>query len=364
MSKYITLAAFACLLSMSNLVLAEEGRWYTPDQVNQGTKLYRDNCASCHGVNAEATTNWKEKDSDGNFPPPPLNGTGHAWHHAPVQLRKTIQQGSIQLGGVMPEFASKLSDEDIDAVIAFFQSKWPEETYKKWSSQFKVAALDPKMDEITRLLKLRLGTTNITPPVETPIEGVYQTQFGNRFGYLMDNGRYVFIGDLIDLQRQQNLTETSRRQSVNSEINRVAASSLAVFPASNTEKAVINVFTDTSCPYCQKLHEEISYLQDAGITVRYFPYPRGSSRGPGYSTLKQVWCAEDKAEAMSIAKGTANGDLPNGDCEAASFVDEGYAMGNRIGITGTPALFLQNGTKIDGYRPHRELIPMVLESSL
>jgi thiol:disulfide interchange protein DsbC len=362
MNKTITLAVFTYLLSMSNLVLAEEGPWYTPDQVNQGAQLYGDNCASCHGVNAEATANWKEKDSEGNFPPPPLNGTGHAWHHAPVQLRKTIQQGSIQLGGVMPEFASKLSDDDIDAVIAFFQSKWPDETYKKWASNFKVAALDPQMVEITRLLKLRLGTTNITPPVETPIKGIYQTQFGNRYGYLVDNGRYVFIGDLIDLQRQQNLTEISRRQAVNSEITRVEISKLAVFPASNIEKAVLNVFTDTSCPYCQRLHEEVSYLQDAGITVRYFPYPRGSSRGPGYSALKQVWCAEDKAEAMSIAKGTASGDLPAGDCEAASFVDEGYAIGNRIGITGTPALFLQNGTKIDGYRPYAELIPLVLES--
>jgi thiol:disulfide interchange protein DsbC len=364
MNKTITLAVFTCLLSLTNLVLAEEGRWYSGDQANRGVQLFLENCASCHGASAEASANWKEKDSEGKFPPPPLNGSGHAWHHSPQQLRKTIQQGSIQIGGVMPEFSSKLNDDDIDSVIAFFQSKWPDATYQKWASQFKVSALDPKMEEITRFLKLRLGTANITPPVETPIKGVYQTQFGDRYGYLIGDGRYVFIGDLIDLERQQNLTEISRRQAVNIEINQVAASNLAIFPAKNIEKAVLNVFTDTSCPYCKRLHEEVSYLQDAGITVRYFPYPRGSSRGPGYSALKQVWCAKDKADAMSIAKGTATGELPAGDCDAASFVDEGYAMGNRIGITGTPALFLQNGTKIDGYRPYRELIPMVLESSL
>ena len=119
--------------------------------------------------------------------------------------------------------------------------------------------------------------------------------------------------------------------------------------------------------YCladKKLHEEIASLQDAGISVHYIPYPRGGSQGPGYQTLKQVWCAEDKPEAMNIAKGVSSGDLPSGDCAAASFVDEGYTIGNRIGITGTPALFLQNGTKIDGYRPYRELIPVVLDSSL
>jgi thiol:disulfide interchange protein DsbC len=361
MTKITALLILSCLLSISNFALAEEGRWYNQDQVQRGEGLFQNNCASCHGANAEATSNWKQKDSEGKFPPPPLNGTGHAWHHSPVQLSKTIQQGSIQLGGVMPAFGSTLSDEDIDAVIAFFQSKWPDQTYQKWATNFKIAALDPKLEEITRLLKLRLGTANIAPPVETPIKGVYQTQFGNRFGYLIEGGRYVFIGDLIDLQRQQNLTEISRHQSVNAEIARVSTSDLAIFPATNVEKAVLNVFTDTSCPYCQRLHEEVSYLQDAGITVRYFPYPRGSSRGPGYATLKQVWCAADKAEAMSIAKGTAVGELPSGDCGSAAFVDEGYAIGNRIGISGTPALFLQNGAKIDGYRPYAELIPMVLE---
>ena len=365
MIKSITLAVFICLTSINGNSLAAEnqGRWYGPDQVSHGETLYQQNCASCHGANAEATANWKEKDSSGNYPPPPLNGTAHAWHHSPKHLKNSIQQGSIQIGGIMPEFGSKLGDDDIDAVIAFFQSKWPESTYQKWAKQFKVAALDPELIELTRLLKLRLGTDNITPPVGTPVDGVYQTQFGNRFGYLVEGGRYVIIGDLIDLKNQKNLTELSRQQAASAEIAQVPTSKLIVFPATNTEKAVLTVFTDSSCPYCQRLHEEISHLQDAGITVQYFPYPRGSNRGPGYSTLKQVWCADDKLEAMSIAKGTLQGDLPSGDCAEAAFVDEGYEIGNRIGITGTPALFLQSGSKIDGYRPYRELIPMVLEGS-
>lgn len=70
---------------------------------------------------------------------------------------------------------------------------------------------------------------------------------------------------------------------------------MAVFPATGEEKAVLNVFTDSSCPYCKKLHEEVSKLQEAGISVHYIPYPRGGSRGPGYQELKQVWCAKDKA---------------------------------------------------------------------
>ena len=220
---------------------------------------------------------------------------------------------------------------------------------------------DARQPDITRLLKLRLGTAEVSPPVETPIKGVYQTQFGNKFGYLIEDGRYVFIGELFDLGRAQNLTEISRRDSIKDELAKVSESDMAIFPASATEKSKLTVFTDTSCPYCQKLHEEVNYLQDAGITVRYLPYPRGGSRGPGYSTLKQVWCAEDKIEAMNIGKGITKGDLPPGNCDAADFVDRGYELGNQLGVTGTPSLFLESGELITGYVPYKQLITRVLK---
>ncbi len=362
MNKSITLAALAMLLS-ADLALAESGRWYSPNQASRGELLFRDNCSSCHGVNAEATANWKQTDSNGKYPPPPLDGSAHTWHHSLESLKLTIREGGAQIGGMMPAFEAKLNEGDMDAVIAYFQSKWPEPTYRLWAGRFEVADRDTSTDELTRLLRLRLGTDNITPPTETRIEGVYQTQFGNRFGYLIEGGRYVFIGDLVDLELSQNLTELTRRDIIIKEIAKISPADMVIFPADGEQLAVLNVFTDTSCPYCQRLHEEVGYLQAAGISVHYFPYPRGSTRGPGYATMKQVWCADDKAQAMSIAKGTAQGELPSGDCDSAAFVDQGFIIGNRIGITGTPALFLQNGTKIDGYRPYKQLIPLVLGSS-
>ena len=130
----------------------------------------------------------------------------------------------------------------------------------------------------------------------------------------------------------------------------------------NEELAVLNVFTDTSCGYCQKLHTEVKYLQEAGISVHYFPYPRGGSRGPGYSDLRKVWCADDKLAAMSIAKGAVDGSLTvSGDCDAANFVDEGYLLGNRIGVTGTPALYASDGTQFNGYVPYKQLIPQLVK---
>ena len=223
-------------------------------------------------------------------------------------------------------------------------------------------AADESTEELTRLLKLRLGTDLVETPVATGVEGVYQTRFGNKFAYLIEGGRYVFIGDLVDLKEAKNMTEISRRDLVVQELASFSEKKLIIFPADNEELAVLNVFTDTSCGYCQQLHKEVKYLQEAGISVHYFPYPRGGSRGPGYSDLKKVWCADDKPAAMSVAKGVAAGSLTtSGDCDSASYVDEGYVLGNRIGVTGTPALYAADGTRFNGYVPYDQLIPQLVK---
>lgn len=108
-------------------------RWYTADQVAQGKVLFAEHCAGCHGKKAESTPQWRKPDANGNFPPPPLNGTAHTWHHSLPLLRRTLREGGAKLGGKMPPFEKKLSPAEIDAIIAWFQSLWPEEIYARWS---------------------------------------------------------------------------------------------------------------------------------------------------------------------------------------------------------------------------------------
>lgn len=218
-------------------------------------------------------------------------------------------------------------------------------------------------DNITDLLKSRLGGAEVGAISETPVDGLYQTTMGSKVAYLSKDGRYVLIGDMIDLQTRENLTENSRREVAKVALGNFNVEDLSVFPASGQAKAVLNVFTDTSCGYCRKLHEEVPQLQKAGIEVRYFPFPRGGSQGPGYDTLRQVWCGEDRALTMSIAKGVKEGTLPEGNCEASNVVDRGYLLGNDLGVAGTPALFTQSGQKIEGYVPYAKLIPQLLNDA-
>ena len=106
--------------------------WFSAVQVAEGGRLYAENCAVCHGQRGEGAANWRERAPDGRFPPPPLNGTGHGWHHPLRALYTVIKTGSPGGQGNMPAWGGKLSDEEIVATIAWFQSKWPKDIYDAW----------------------------------------------------------------------------------------------------------------------------------------------------------------------------------------------------------------------------------------
>lgn len=112
-----------------------DGRWYTQSQVDNGRVVFEKNCAACHGNNGEGTFSWTRKSSDGSYPPPPLNGTAHTWHHSLSMLKRTINNGGIPLGGKMPAFKGKLSESEKNEVIAFFQSQWSKRIYQAWQKR-------------------------------------------------------------------------------------------------------------------------------------------------------------------------------------------------------------------------------------
>lgn len=101
-------------------------------QIEHGRELFMVNCSECHGKRAEGAPNWKQADANGQYPAPPLNGSGHAWHHPMRALANTIKYGTESMGGQMPAWKNKLSEQDITDVIAWFQSQWPDRTYAAW----------------------------------------------------------------------------------------------------------------------------------------------------------------------------------------------------------------------------------------
>lgn len=110
-------------------------RWYELQQVSKGAKVFQENCAACHGKQGEGALTWRKPGPDGKYPAPPLNGTGHAWHHPLRMLFHVVKNGSPGGQGNMPAWGEKLNDEEMIAAIAWFQSKWPEEIYAAWTQR-------------------------------------------------------------------------------------------------------------------------------------------------------------------------------------------------------------------------------------
>lgn len=111
---------------------ADVARLKDPALIARGEVLFKKHCATCHGARAEGAPNWRRRDADGFFPPPPLDDTAHAWHHPLDDLRTMIRYGSPPGQGRMPAWGNSLSSEDIDAVIAWFQSLWSPEVFAAW----------------------------------------------------------------------------------------------------------------------------------------------------------------------------------------------------------------------------------------
>ena len=138
MSRTQHLLIFACLILVAALstytYLDKQNKatkWYRQAQVNQGAALFADNCASCHGVKAQGALNWMQPNEAGIRGAPPLNGSGHAWHHSLDNLIQTTSHGR----GAMPAWQGTLTEAEVVATLAWAQSLWPDKIYQAWLQQ-------------------------------------------------------------------------------------------------------------------------------------------------------------------------------------------------------------------------------------
>ena len=183
---------------------------------------------------------------------------------------------------------------------------------------------------------------------KSELEGVYQvnTEAGETLFFSQD-GRFFITGDLYSLENNkiQNLSEIKREQQRVAKIDAIPGEQKIVFPAQGETKGKIAVFTDIDCGYCRKLHKEVPALNKMGVEVSYLAYPRAGVNSESYKKYVSAFCAEDKLLAMTKAK---NGqEIEPKVC--ANHVTEQYNLGREIGISGTPAIILDNGTLIPGY---------------
>lgn len=98
--------------------------------LNHGAGLYQEHCAQCHGPEAQGHPDWE---TPGVTAAPPLNGTGNDFKRSRAELVAAIQNGFKRNGEpVMPAWKGRLSDGEIDDILAWCQALWPPEVYSQW----------------------------------------------------------------------------------------------------------------------------------------------------------------------------------------------------------------------------------------
>lgn len=200
---------------------------------------------------------------------------------------------------------------------------------------------------------------NVTNVQSSDMEGLFEVTTDQGLFFATENGEYFIQGKLYSVGENGEFADVLTQRYAK-QVEKFK-DQMIVYPAEN-EKYVINVFTDTTCGYCVKLHNQMEEYNKLGITVRYLAYPRQGPMSPVAQNMAKIWCSDDKAAALDAAKQGQSFDFNDenlAQCQK-TIVDE-YQYGRRLGINGTPAILLPNGQLVAGYVPPKELIKVLQE---
>lgn len=128
------LAVLVPALSYVFLAFPADAFFHDAPDIEGGRAIYSARCASCHGANLEGQPNWQSAKDDGTYPTPPHDETGHTWHHGDAMLQDYIRRGGqavlndmdVDFTSGMPGFADVLTDAEIEAVLDYLRSTWPD----------------------------------------------------------------------------------------------------------------------------------------------------------------------------------------------------------------------------------------------
>lgn len=194
------------------------------------------------------------------------------------------------------------------------------------------------------LRKLGLQQTEIQP---SPLAGMKTVLSESGVLYVSEDGKHFIQGPLYDVSGAHPVNVTN--QQLQKKVDALSKE-MIVYKAPK-EQHVITVFTDITCGYCRKLHQEMADYNALGITVRYLAFPREGMNGQVAKEMKSIWCAADRNKAFDAAmKGDEVSPI---DCKID--LEKHYQLGILFGIQGTPAILMENGMMIPGYQGPQEM---------
>jgi len=191
---------------------------------------------------------------------------------------------------------------------------------------------------------------------ESQIENLFIVDIGDLQPiYASKNGEFFFYGELyaVNGNTLQNTTKDEINLKRKSILDKALSKDDFISFKSMNEKYRVTIFTDVDCGYCRKFHNEIKDFNDLGITVNYVAFPRSGLDSISYNKIVTAWCSEDPKNTLTKMKQGIDVQLSL--CQDHP-VETHFLLGQKIGITGTPAIIKSNGELLPGYLPPEELL--------
>lgn len=177
-----------------------------------------------------------------------------------------------------------------------------------------------------------------------PMAGLYEVTIGQDVVYTDASARYLIQGEVVDLKTGTNLTEQR-----SNDLNRIRWADL---PLNDAVKVVrgkgarqVAVFADPNCGFCKRL--EKAFQQMDNVTIYTFLVPMLSA--DSLTKSQQIWCSSDKVKAWS--DWMINNQAPTGKGDCGNPLERNTALARKLGVTGTPAMFFTDGSRINGAVP-------------
>jgi len=216
---------------------------------------------------------------------------------------------------------------------------------------FVVSAANADKAALKKILAETMPTISVDDIHDSEIKGLYEVIVGADILYVSEDGKYLIQGRMFDLEAKKDLTEEKLSVARAKLINAVTDKEMIVFKAP-IPKYEINIFTDIDCGYCRKLHSEMDQYLAEGITIKYLFFPRAGVDSDAYKKAVSVWCANDRNAALTASKSGKNAPEEK-TCENP--VDEHMALGEALGVRGTPMMITATGKVFPGYMPAKQL---------
>ncbi|MCL7745263.1 DsbC family protein [Guyparkeria hydrothermalis] len=215
-------------------------------------------------------------------------------------------------------------------------------------------------ETITESLKKHMPGIPIDAIRETPADGLYELVSNGQIAYVTADGKYLLAGDLIDVANRQNLTQGKLDEQRLATLKDVSSDRKLVYPADGEKKHAITILTDPTCPFCDKLHNELPALQQAGVEVTYILTPRQGPGSKGFKLSSQVQCADKPKQALEQAM---KGNSVDANACADDVIKKNIALSSQLGMSGTPYTVLPNGATVAGFRPAKVMLQAIEQSS-